>query len=353
MKVGIIGHARSGKTTIVNALTGSHAAVGAFGSREANIATIKVPDERVDRLAEIHKAKKKTFAEIEFVDVAPSEAHGEQKALDNAALTLLKNADALVHVVRAFENESVTHPLGGVNPLRDCKALEEELQLSDLIIIERRLERLAKEGHKDKEGELLDRCKTHIEASASLRTMELNAQEQKSLQGFTFLSEKPLMLVGNYGENKIGQPDPSGLATYAAEHRFTLVELCGAIEMEIGQLPEEDRKAFRDDMGLGEESRTRFIHAAYDMLGLMSFLTAGEPEARAWTIRKGTRAVDSAAVIHSDIQRGFIRAETIAYADLMACDGSMHKAKEHGKIRLEGKDYIVQDGDIILFRFSV
>jgi GTP-binding protein YchF len=352
MKVGIIGLARSGKTTIFNALTGAHAAVGAYGSREANVAVIKVPDARVDKLSEIHKPKKKTYAEVEFVDIAPNESASDDKALDSAALTSLKNADALAHVVRAFSNEGVMHPLDTVDPLRDCKALEEELQFADLIIIERRIERLEKEGRKDKEHELLCGFRTHIESGKSLRSIELSAQEQKTVQGYTFLSQKPMMLVANYGEDSIGNEDPAGLQSYAAENGFTLVEFCGAMEMEIAELAEEDRQAFRDDLGLGEESRTRFIQAAYDMLGLMSFLTAGEPEVRAWTIRKGTRAVDAAAVIHSDIARGFIRAETVAYDDFMD-GGSMAKAKEHGKVRLEGKEYIVQDGDILLFRFNV
>ncbi len=353
MKVGMIGFARSGKTTIVNALTGTHAAVGAFGSRDANIATIKVPDARVDALAEIYKPRKVTYAEIEFVDIAPNEVDGERKALDGKALNLLKNVDALVHVVRAFDNPSVMHPRGSVDPVRDCQALEEELQIADLMIIEKRIERLAKEGRKDREYELLTRCQAHIEAGKSLRTLALSPPEAKAIIGFTFLSRKPLMLLGNYGEAHIGEEAPAGLHAYAQAHGLTLIAFCGEMEMEVGQLPEEERAAFREDLGLGEESRTRFIHTAYDMLGLMSFLTAGDPEVRAWTIRKGTPAVEAAGVIHSDIQRGFIRAEVVHFDALMGCGGSMHKAKEAGKVRLEGKDYVVQDGDIILFRFNV
>ena len=173
------------------------------------------------------------------------------------------------------------------------------------------------------------------------------------MQGFTFLSRKPMMLLGNFGADKIGQPDPAGLEAFASERGMALVAFCGAMEMEIAELPVEDRQPFRDDLGLGEESRAAFITAAYDMLGLMSFLTAGEPEVRAWTIRKHTRAVDAAAVIHSDIQRGFIRAEIVAYGDFMASGGSMAKAKEHGKVRLEGKEYLMKDGDMVLFRFNV
>ncbi|MBN2309422.1 MAG: redox-regulated ATPase YchF [Candidatus Hydrogenedentes bacterium] len=352
MKVGVIGYARSGKTTVFNALTGAHAAVGAFGSRDANVAVLKVPDERLERLAEIHHPKKVTHAEIQFLDVAPNTAAGEDKALDSAALTVLKNVDALVHVVRAFENEDVVHPKDSVDPVRDGRSLDEELQLDDLIIIERRLERLAKEGRKDREYDLIGRCRDHIESGQSLRTLELNPQEQKAIGGYTFLSRKPLLLLGNYGEEGIGQADPAGLDAYAAEAGLAHIDLCAAMEMEVAQLPEDERQAFRDELGLGEASRIRFIRSAYHSLGLISFLTAGEPEVRAWPIVAGTHAVDAAGQIHSDIQRGFIRAEVVAYDDFMAA-GSMAKAKEAGHVRLEGKEYEVKDGDIILFRFNV
>jgi GTP-binding protein YchF len=352
MNVGIVGYARAGKTTIFNALTGATAAVGAFGSRDANVAVLKVPDERVDALAEIHKPKKITYAEFQFTDIAPSTSTTEDKALDSAALTVLKNVEALVHVVRAFENEDVMHPCGSVAPVRDCRSLEQELQLEDLIIVERRLERLEKEHRKDTEYELLCRCREHIEHEKPLRTLELNAQEAKQLTGFQFLSRKPLLVLGNYGEDGIGAPDPAGISACAEELGLSHIDMCGAMEMEVAQLPEDERQAFRQELGLGEESRNKFLRSAYDILGLMSFLTAGEPEVRAWTIRKGTPAVEAAGVIHSDIQRGFIRAETVSYDHFMAA-GSMAKAKEAGHVRLEGKDYVVQDGDIILFRFNV
>jgi hypothetical protein len=352
MKVGIVGYARSGKTTIFNALTGSKAAVGAFGSRDANVAVIKVPDERVDRLAEFHQPKKITYAEVEFVDIAPNEAAGADKALDSAALTVLKNVDALAHVVRAFENDGVLHPNGGVNPARDCRSMEEELQFCDLIIIEKRIERLEKENRKDSEYALLKRCQEQVEAGKPLRTLELSSHEEPLIAGYCFLSQKPMLILGNYGEASIGKDDPSGLAACAAELGLALFDLCGEMEIEVAELPEEERAAFREELGLGEESRTRFLQKAYDTLGLMSFLTAGTPEVRAWTIRKGTRAVDAAGVIHSDIKRGFIRAEVVQYDHFIAA-GSMAKVKEHGHMRLEGKEYIVQDGDILLFRFNV
>lgn len=352
MKVGIIGFARSGKTTVFNSLTGQHAAVGAFGSRDANVAVIKVPDARVDRLSDMFHPKKKTYAEVEFVDIAPDEATAGERALDPASLAVLKNADALVHAIRCFQNEVVVHPLDSIDPVRDARLMEEELQLSDLIVIEKRIERLEKENRRDTEHKLLVSCREHIEAGHSLRTLPLNPQEEKDLAGFCFLSRKPLMLLGNYGEESIGKPDPSGLESYAREKGQTLIALCGAMEMEVTQLPPEERASFREELGLGEESRTQFLQTAYDMLGLMSFLTAGEPEVRAWTIRKGTRAVEAAGVIHSDIQRGFIRAEIVGYDDFMSA-GSMVKAKEHGTLRLEGKEYVMKDGDIVLFRFNV
>lgn len=353
MKVGIIGFARSGKTTIFNALTGATAAVGAFGSRDANVAVLKVPDTRVDQLAAIFKPKKTTYAEFQFVDVAPAEAGGEEKALDSASMNLLKNTEALVHVVRAFQNEDVMHPLGGVDPVRDAKALDEELQLADLILIERRIERLEKENRKDQEHQVLCRCRDHIEGGESLRSLDLSELEVKKIAGYGFLSLKPLLLLGNYGEESIGAEDPTGLKGFAAEKALALIELCGAMELEVTQLPPDERKTFREELGLGEESRTRFLQTAYDMLGLMSFLTAGEPEVRAWTIPKHTRAVDAAGVIHSDIQRGFIRAEIVHFDDFIASGGTMAKAKEKGHTRLEGKEYIMQDGDIVLFRFNV
>lgn len=352
MKVGMIGFTRSGKTTVFNAITGASAEVGAYGSREANLAVIKVPDARVDKLSEIFKPKKKTYAEFEFIDIAPAEGADSDKTLDNAALNLLKNADALVHVVRTFEDENVMHPLESVNPARDVKALEDELQITDFIIIEKRIERLEKERRKDQEYDLLIRCKAHLEEGKPLRTLDMNPQEETLLRSFTFLSQKPMMLLGNYGDDVIGNDDPAHLNDVADQLGLKLIGFCGALEMEVSQLPHEEQAAFREELGLGEESRVRFIQFAYEMLGLMSFLTAGEPEVRAWTIRKGTHAVDAAGVIHSDIKRGFIRAETVAYDDFIEA-GSMAKAKEKGKVRLEGKEYIVKDGDMLLFRFNV
>lgn len=352
MNVGIVGFGRSGKTTVFNALTGSKAAVGAYGSRDVNVAVMRVPDERVERLNEIYRPKKKTLAEFQFADIAPNESTADEKTLDASALTTLKNVGALVHVVRCFANEEVVHPLGSVDAVRDCRVLEEEFQLDDLLIIEKRMARLEKEHKKDSEYHCLERCKECIESDKPLRTLELNAQEEKIIGGFTFLSRKPLMLFGNYGDESIGEPDPSGLEAFAAERGLTLLTMCGALELEVGELPEEDRAAFREDLELGEESRTLFLRTAYDMLRLMSFFTVGEDEVRAWTAPKGTKAAEGAGLIHSDLQRGFIRAEVVTYDNFIAA-GSMHHAKEQGHLRLEGKDCVLEDGDLVLIRFNV
>lgn len=352
MKLGIIGFARSGKTTIFNALTGAHAAVGTFGVRDANVAVLKVPDARVDRLAQLYHPKKVTYAEFQFLDVAPNEIGGEEKALDNAALTALRNVESLVHVVRAFKNEDVMHPMGSIDPVRDARAMEEELQLNDLIVIERRIERLEKEHQKDSDYRTLNRCREHLEGGKSLRSLELSSLEKRDISGYGLLSAKPLMLLGNYGEEAIGKDDPSGLRDFARSRNIALIELCGALELEIATLPEEERAVYRQELGLGEESRTKFLHTAYDMLGLMSFLTVGDVEVRAWTVPKDTKAVDAAAVIHSDMARGFIRAEVVNFEHFAAA-GSMAKAREEGHVRLEGKEYTVRDGDIIHFRFNV
>jgi len=352
MIVGIVGFGRSGKTTIFNALTGSNAAVGAYGSRDVNVAVLKVPDERVERLDEIFHPKKKTLAEFQFVDIAPNESTVDEKALDAAALSGLKNVDALVHVVRCFDNENVLHPLDSVDPLRDCIALEEEFQLDDLMIVEKRTARLEKENEKGSEYETLIRCKDCIESGSPLRKLDLNPQEEKLIAGFTFLSQKPLMLLGNYGDESIGEDDSSGLQAFAAERGLALVSMCGAMELELSELSEEERASFREELGLGEESRALFLRTAYDILGLMSFFTVGEDEVRAWTAKKETKAAEGAGLIHSDLQRGFIRAEVVTYDDFIDA-GSMHGAKEQGHLRIEGKDCVLEDGDIVLIRFNV
>lgn len=352
MNVGIVGFARSGKTTVFNALTGAHAAVGAFGSRDANVAVMKVPDDRVERLNEIYKPKKKTLAEFQFLDIAPNESTANEKALDAAAMNTLKNVGVLVHVVRCFGNEEVAHPLGGVDAIRDCRTLEDEFQFSDLVIVEKRMARLEKENRKELEYEALVRCRACIEEGRPLRTLDLNPREEQAIGGFMFLSRKPLMLFGNYGDESIGKENPSGLEAYAAETGLTLVSMCGAMEAEVEELAEEERQAFREDLGLGEESRGLFLRTAYDMLGLMSFFTVGEDEVRAWTAAKGTKAAEAAGLIHSDLQRGFIRAEVVTYDHFIAA-GSMHGAKEQGHVRLEGKENTIEDGDLVLIRFNV
>lgn len=352
MKVGIVGFPRSGKTTIFAALTGQDVATGSLGEPGAvHLGTIKVPDPRVDELSRRFRPRKVTYAEIVFVDFPAPPTHGEAKtrALDTATIAHMRDADALVQVVRGFVD-----PLTGEapSPRADLDAFQTELVLNDLVVVERRLERLKKEKGKERERALLERLRATLEEEQPLRRLQLSAEEISSLAGFGFLSRRPLMVVLNVDETQARTPMPSDVAQWLAEQDVQGLVLAGKIEMEIAHLPEGDRAAFLADLGLESSARDRFIRATYELLDLISFLTAGEEEVRAWAIRRGTTAVKAAGKIHSDIERGFIRAEVLAYDDLIAF-GSKAEAREAGRLRLEGKDYVVRDGDIIYFRFAV
>ena len=350
MKVGIAGFPRSGKTTIFNALTGQHADVGGFSEPgKVHLGTIKVPDVRIDKLSEIFKPRKTTYAEMVFVDFpAAAEAAGSH-ALDTATLTQMRESDALVHVVRAFPD-----PISGdaPNAVRDLENFKSELLLSDLVLIEKRLERLKKEKGKEQERALLDRCKEFLDGERPLRQLDLSTEEAASIAGFGFLSRRPVMVVLNVGEDDVAKDMPSAVADFLSMENLEGLVLSGKIEMEIAALEADDRQAFLEDLGLKATARERFIRAAYELLDQISFLTSGEDEVRAWTIRRGTHAVKAAGKIHSDIERGFIRAEVVHYDDFIQY-GSDAKCREHGKLRLEGKEYVVKDGDIIHFRFNV
>jgi GTP-binding protein YchF len=350
MKVGIAGFPRSGKTTIFNALTGQHADVGGFSEPgKVHLGAIKVPDARIDRLSEIFHPRKTTYAEIVFVDFpAAAEAAGGS-ALDTATLTQMRETDALVQVVRGFADA-----ISGdaANPVRDLANFKSELLLSDLVLIEKRLERLKKEKGKEQEGALLERCKAVLDAERPLRQMDLSAEDIAATAGFGFLSRRPLMVVLNVGEADVAGDMPAAVAELLATEQLEGLVLSGKIEMEIAALEPGDRQAFLEDLGLKATARERFIRAAYELLDQISFLTSGEDEVRAWTIKRGTTAVKAAGKIHSDIERGFIRAEVVHYDDFVQY-GSDAKCREHGKLRLEGKDYVVKDGDIIHFRFNV
>jgi GTP-binding protein YchF len=360
LRAALIGFSSSGKTTLFQLMTSAREAPR--GRSDVNIGISKVPDARLDRLTAMYNPKKRVPATVEFTDMAAPAKSGAQALVDVAGY---KNADALVHVVRAFRDTAVAHPAGSVDPARDAQAMEDELILADLGVAERRLERIEKDLKKgrsaelEKERELVQRCKQTLEDGKPLRTLELTGDDLKRLRGFQFLSAKPLLLVINLDEADVpdvgasveSAADKTGLTSFLAHASTRAVALCATIELEISQLEGADAAAFLADLGLSESGLDRVIRTSYDLLGYMSFFTVGEDECRAWSIARGTPAQLAAGEIHSDIQRGFIRAEVVAY-DALVSRGSMAACRDHGEVRLEGKEYVVQDGDIINFRFA-
>jgi hypothetical protein len=344
MKVGLIGHRGGGKTTIFNMLTGLQAQVGGFGGKEeVHLGVIKVPDARVDKLALIYKPKKTTYAEIRFTDFPPSEGEDHLKS-NNALITQMREVDAMALVLDDFQP--------GADPLRALNELLTDMILADMDVIENRRSRLKKEKARPLEDTLLERCARALENEESLRNLAFNPDEENLLSGFGFLSRKPVLVLFNQSDDKAGQALAPAYEQELKRRGLEGLALAGKVEMEVAQLDEADRAAFLKEIGIEESARDRFIRASYRLLNLISFLTAGEDEVRAWTITKGTHARRAAGKIHSDIERGFIRAEVLAYQDFITY-GSEAKCKEAGKLRLEGKDYIVQDGDIAHFRFAV
>jgi GTP-binding protein YchF len=359
LRAALIGFPSGGKTTLFQLMTSARDAPR--GKGDVNIGISRVPDSRLDVLTAMYNPRKRVPATVEFTDIVAPRASA-QALVDVAGY---KNADALVHVVRAFRDESVAHPSGSVNPARDAQAMEDELLLADLGVAERRLERIQKDSKKgrsaelDKERDLVQRCKNALEEGTPLRALELADDDLKRLRGFQFLSAKPLLLVINLDEAdlaKVGADvqraaEETDLTAFLSRAATRAVALCTRIELEIAQLEGDDARAFLSDLGLTESGLDRVIRTSYDLLGYMSFFTVGEDECRAWSIARGTPAQIAAGEIHSDIQRGFIRAEVVAY-DVLIARGSMAACREHGEVRLEGKEYIVQDGDIINFRFA-
>jgi len=357
LRAGLIGLPASGKTTIFELLTRVHEAPRTHGKAEANVGVSKVPDARLDQLTALFQPKKRVPATVEFADMAAG--RGDAKSLVD--VVAYRNADALLHVVRAFRDASVPHSQTTVDPVRDARMVEEELILADLGSVERRLERLEKDLKKTPspdlkaEQALLVRGREALEGGRALRTLGLSADDTRRLRGFQFLSAKPMLVVINLDEADLPHADRAaehtGLAAFLAETGAAAVGVCARIELEISQLEPADAAAFMADLGLTQSGLDRVIRAAYDLLGYMSFFTVGEDECRAWSIPKDMRAQDAAGAIHSDIQRGFIRAEVV-HCDTLLSRGSLSACRDNGELRLEGKDYVVQDGDTINFRHA-
>jgi GTP-binding protein YchF len=366
MQTAIVGLARSGKTTVFNTLTRGHAETGGFGGVQLNVGVVKVPDERLTKLADIFKPKKIVHADVTYVDLpAPppsTEGHIGTEELPAEHLARLREADALVHVVRAFDDPSVPHPDGTVDPRRDLEQLDLEFMLADLALVDRRLERLATSGRhgsaaereaNEREEVVLKRLKEALAAGTPIRDVELDVDEEKAIRGFRFLTQKPVLVLLNIGEADLPRVDALVSQVGAAyDHRHALVDALSAkIEMELGELEPDEARVFMDELGLRESGLNRVIARSYELLGLISFLTAGPDEVRAWPVPDGSTAVDAAGTIHTDLARGFIRAETVAYDDLVTL-GSTAEARKAGRLRSEGKTYRVRDGDVLEILFS-
>jgi len=361
MEIGIVGLPFSGKTTLFSTLTGQDIVLAHTGKMETHRGIARVPDNRLDKLAELVKPQKKINTTIEYVEVGGLESHeGPGKGFDPHFLAILKTTDSLCLVIQAFENESVPHPQGNVDPLRDIYTVETEFILSDLAIVENRLSKLEKQiqQRKDEEDirerEMLQKFKDNLEQEKPLRELTLNEEESHQIRGFQFLSAKPLLIVINYSESDIQRELEllEKLSQVSQKPRVSLTGLCAKIELEISKLEEEDQKLFLEDLKIEQPAFYKLIQKSYELQGLISFFTMTDVECRAWAIPEGTPAQKAAGTIHSDMERGFIRAEVVHYNDFVNY-GSFSKCREQGILRLEGKDYIVKDGDIILVRFNV
>lgn len=364
MKLGIVGLPNVGKSTLFNAITNAGAEVAnyAFCTIEPNVGVVAVPDYRLDELAKMYSPKKITPAVIEFVDIAGLvKGASKGEGLGNKFLSHIREVDAVIHVVRCFDNDDIMHVSGSVDPKRDIETINLELILSDLEVLDRRIDRTAKAAKGDKslltELEFLKRLKTELENGVSARAVEADDDEKAILADIGLLSAKPVIYACNMSEDDFASNIENNerykaVCEIAKAEGAEVLPICAELEAEISSLSKEEKEMFLSDAGIESGGLDMLIQRSYSLLGLISYLTAGEPEVRAWTIKKGTKAPQAAGKIHSDFERGFIRAEVISFDELMAC-GSMQAAKEKGKIRSEGKDYVMQDGDIVLFRFNV